>query len=492
MSNTNVMLLMVFILSILTTLILSILILFKKSTKYNIKLIIEKIKKINLPVCIIDAHVNEIIDYNDLFYKKFIDNKIDLKEKFSVDLIFKNFQDYLDIKKIIKNKSINESNKIIKLKSDDDYPKFANVYFSYFRIGFKKFIFAIFSDITYELEAYKKLGLFSSIMEYTPDGLLISKLNSNNVPIIVYANSKITEITGYDKNDIIGKPINNIFELNVEEKDLEIINNSIISKKSDELEYKYTNKNGKVHWLHTNIMPIDNDTIEHSLRTIVDNDSDIFSYVKTLDKDNIFITMHKKDITHFKEFELNSKELSEKLNKIIKNKTKYYEMILDVFYILISKTKKYEAIHNALEIIGKNINADRGVIYSLYEKDDKLYFSAEYEWLKDLNIESVLDNPKLNNISFEDINAYEIYAALINNKTYSINLNEIKDKIRGKFFELDGSKSKIIQPIYKDNKPIKFICFDDCNNPDRKWDPNIEIALSLIAKSLAIILEKRK
>ena len=294
----EILLIVTVFLSVLITFILSALVLIK-SNKCFWRSIIEQLKKIPIPICIVNSNSNDIIDCNKYFYN-FIINKEKINDDNVKNIklidIFENFEDYIEIKHLSKDKDNNITNKIVRIITENGI-KYAEIKFKYFKIGFRKNIILFFRDITEEIKSFRYLGVFTSLAENTDDGVLISRKNGNGqLPKIIYSNSKLTEITGYEREEILDKPINVIFELNVEEQVLNTIKEKITAMEYSELKHKYVAKDGKEYWLCTNIIPITNDDIKRSLKNVLNNDNSLVNYINTLNNGNVFIVLHQSSL----------------------------------------------------------------------------------------------------------------------------------------------------------------------------------------------------
>ena len=287
--------LLILIATILSTLMLI------KTQRCFWRSLVDNLKKLPLPICIINCNSNDIIECNKYFYNFIISDKdfnediTNLKKIKLID-IFEDFEDYLEIKHLSKNKNNDITNKIIRIITLDGI-KHVNITFKHLKIGFRKNIVLLFNDITEEIKSFKYLGVFTSIAENTRDGILISQKNGDGkLPKIIYSNSRLTEITGYKQEEIINKPINVIFELNVEEQILNTIKEKIITMEYSELMHKYITKDGKEYWLYTNIIPITNDDIKRSLKNVLNSNNNLVNYINSLNNGDVFIVLHQSSL----------------------------------------------------------------------------------------------------------------------------------------------------------------------------------------------------
>jgi len=286
--------------SILTILILSLL-MFIKSSRCYIQSLTNGLKNISVPVCIVNSHSNEIVDYNKHFYElikgRVSDDDGENSEEASISLlsVFENFEDYLEIKRSSKRGNT-ACDKIVKINTLKGV-RYVSVQPSYFKAGFKKNIVLFFNDVTEEAKSFKYLGVFTSIIENIRDGILISRKNENcKLPKIIYSNAKLTKITGYKREEILNKPINAIFELNVDDYVLDTIKEKVAAAEYSELKYKYTAKSGREYWLHMSIIPVTDYDIKQALKNTLNSSSNLVSYINKLDGTDIFIVLHQTNL----------------------------------------------------------------------------------------------------------------------------------------------------------------------------------------------------
>lgn len=475
-------LLIILFISTLTVFTLSAIITYR-STKCTIDSIIDRFKKLPIPICIINLSKNRIIDGNDLMCD--IIAKGDLKNtEISSCGIFSKFEDYLQIKNISKQSGI-----FSKTISIDINGKSAilETKFSQIRIGFKKYLIMTFIDKTEIVNYVKCLGIFSTIIDETPDGILISKYHGHGIsPTISYINDSVSKITGYSRNELSGKPLSAIFELNVDEKTLSKINENIHSLKPTTIEYQYVKKGGEICWITTDIIPITNQNIFESLSKL-DHMECMCQSLNCSDNIEIYITIHQKDITESKKYEESSKTFIQKLQTIVKEQARFDTAIISALTDLLKYKDKTVAINEALKSIGLGLDADRAYVFEIYNKNDKQYMKYAYEWIKS-DIEPEIDNSLLNDVTFEEIGAYELYANLISNKISKLYTEEIKDPAVKHTLLVQNIKTAIICPIFNGSELIGFVGLDDCVNGSRIWDVTIERSLRSLCAGLSSVL----
>ncbi len=448
--------------------------------KNNCK-IIKYYKNLPKPVIIIDILHNRIADYNDD-----AENLFNLNIEYVKNLsIFDNFDDYLAIKNNIRDSIEGDFiTQNIMLKNS-----LYSIHYTIIRENNKKFLCILFDDISNKFDYLKNLGIFSSIIEESPDGIILAKyIDYNKSPIIIYMNKTLEEITGYNRFDVIQKPLNSLFEMNVDEKTLQNIEKNIYSLRPSTLDYQYINKFGEINWVVTDIIPVNNINISNSLKVL-----DKMNILKKIEGYNnidnlgidIFISIHQKDITDVKHYENSSKSFISRLQNTLKEKITFHENIVrSIISILNTNVNNTMIINDVLKIIGELFNADRCYIFKLYEKKDYLYMDYLYEWVEE-GITPEINNPTLSNISFSDVGAYDLYANLISNRISKIIVSDIKDPALKFTLDAQNIKSMIACPIFKEEKLVGYIGIDDCTNEDRNWDTQVELVLRKVSDSLS-------
>lgn len=481
-------LLILLFISTLTILTLSMLVAYK-STKCAMETLTDKFKKIPMPMCIIDLYKNKIVDCNTLMSELF--NKDNLKNMdVSLSGIFSDFNVYLDMKNQVKHSNPPIQSKIITIPNGGKLSTVIDVSYSQVRIGFKKYMLLLCNDKTSMVNYLKCLGIFSSIIDESPDGIIISKYNGlDSQPTISYVNDSITNITGYSRDELKGKPLSAMFNLNVDEPTLNKINSNIHSLIQTTLEYQYIKKNGEICWVITDIIPITNNNINKSLAKL-DHINCIGESLKASDNIEIYITIHQKDITAPKKFEESSRVFIDRLQAMVKDQAKFDMCVIDSLTALLEYTNKDVAIQESLKTIGKCLGVDRAYVFSIYESGSKQYMKYSYEWVN-VGVEPEIDNAMMNDVTFEEIEAYELYADLISNKITKIYTENVKSLAARHTLMMQNIKTAIVCPIYKENKLIGFIGFDDCTDSTRIWDVMVERSLRSLSKAIGNVMTYR-
>ncbi|MEX0685319.1 MAG: PAS domain S-box protein [Balneolales bacterium] len=111
-------------------------------------------------------------------------------------------------------------------------------------------------DVTREKKEEQRLLFMESVIENTTDSVLILDANKKDYPII-YTNRAYLYMSGYSKDEIIGKPVHQLF-INPEanKKGLEKVKRAMHKKEACELEYLANKKSGEAYWKTINLIPI--------------------------------------------------------------------------------------------------------------------------------------------------------------------------------------------------------------------------------------------
>lgn len=457
-----------------------------KNMKCAIEVLMDKLKKTPVPMCVINLSKNKIVDCNHLMSELL--DRHDLKNCDVINSgIFEKFDDYLRMKTMSKIEY--PKTLLFKLKKNDK-DLIIEAKFNQFTIGFKKYMLVVFIDNTSIINYIRYLGIFSTIIDSTPDGIIISKYkNESEPPTITYVNDSIANVTGYSKEELINKPLTALFELNVNEETLNKINSNIHSLNKTSLEYQYVKKSGEVSWVYTDIIPINTVNVYDSLAKI-DNLTYVCKELKNkCDEIEIYITIHQKDITTPKQYEESSKTYINKLQSTIKDQIKLNSAIIDGLNSLINDNNKSKAIDDILKNLGKTLDASRSYIFGIYDVNGKQYTKCLHEWTN-TGIEPEIHNTLTTDITFEDVGAYQLYVNLISNKITKITIKDIQSKIFKHVIEDQNIKSLIICPIFDiNNKLVGFIGMDDCIDPDRIWDVSVDRALRGLSKGLGSVIQ---
>jgi len=453
-----------------------------KINKEKIRCVLKQIKHLPVPMCIIDLNKNKIIECNSLLCELFEDQDI-LKTNISDLKLFKNYQDYLEIK----NNS-NTVNSTCIYYNINNKNKAIDVKFNKFKMFHKKYLIAVFHDRTQLCRYIKNLGVFSSIIDQSPDGILITKyIDKNSYPIITYANDSIEKVTGYSKKEFINKPLNSIFSLNVDEKTLETLNHNIHSFEKTSFDYQYIKKDGEICWVQTDIIPVTTNLIHESIENL--ECSNIFCKNEPPEFE-IYITLHQKNITDIKLTETTSRNYIKKLKEAIKFKSDYINAVIRGMFTVGSTcdiSNSNMLINEILKVLGTVLDADRAYVFSIEKEDENKVFKLIYEWVSH-DTESQINNPLTNRVVLEELGAYDLYVSLISNKRFAMSIEDVKEPRFSYNLILQDVKSFIVYPIFYQENLIGFVGLDDCNNENRKWDDIVTETLKCFVENFSLFI----
>lgn len=473
------------IVSLAISLLIFLSILRYKSFDFFRQNLFKKLIKLNLPICIINTRNNNIEFYNENFLTLLEISELNNLNVSMINL-FQNFEDYLFIKSRIKQNVCGHLETKIKANG-----KKVDIAYSQTNIGFDQYIILLFNDFTDILNYVKCLGIFTAIVDNSPDGVVITKyVDHKNFPIINYVNNTISNITGYTKDELLNKPLDVMFNLNVDEETLQMIDKNIHSLKPTSLEYQYIKKTGEICWVQTDIIPVTNENIKTSLLSL--NDMYCPMHEKVYGEVELYITIHQKNITESKQYEESAKSLIEYLKETVREKDKINETTIKALSTLIKYDSKDDAINETLKILGTTLNIDRSYVFELKEIGNKQTIQYSYEWVnKDNGISEEINNQLLNNVTFEKLGAFELYINLISNKITKIYSNKNQNIMLNALVS-QNIKSCVICPIFNESKLIGFIGLDECTDINRIWSSAIDTMLYGLADAIGKVLTNRK
>lgn len=482
---------------ILTLLILTMIYLLSsliKNYQYKYKIVLDKLLELPIPLCIINLSNNKIVDGNQPLKDLFNVNKIKNTDISGLN-IFSKFETYLDIKNICKHSESKNHSRIISIDNNNSR-LFFRVDFTYITIGYKKFMLLTLINNTDMINYIKKIGVLANVVDKSSEGIIVSRYENeyDEYPKILYVNSTLKDITGYNADEAINKPVSALFETNIDENTLIQLKTNLRELKPTTLEYQYTKKNGQICWIISEIVPITKRNIFSSLVCLDDNRCLDNLYENDISDIDIYITLYQKDITIMKDMGSIPKVYSEKLSNMLKCKETYVEMIGSILnlyneYFKYIPTSRDDVLEILTPLLGKALNSDRCYISSIYDKDGKKYIHNLSVWYKDENMKNKLESnfKLLDNTTFEDISAYQTYSHMISNKVFKLNIKKIKVGSSLQVLEANGIKSSLRCPIYKDNNLIGMISADDFNDNNREWN-NSEKLIRTVADNITNII----
>ena len=301
-------------------------------------------------------------------------------------------------------------------------------------INGKEYAIASSRDITERYEAAKIIKEKNKYLNDLTDAInassLVSVTNING--IISNANDKFCEISGYSREELIGKS-HNIINSGLHTKEFwKDLWSTILTKNIWHGEICNKSKDGDFYWVNTIIFPI------------LGSDNSIESFLSIGNQ----ITQAK-----LNEFSLQKQIGFQEL--IMKTSTKFINLPEDELEV---------SINHVLEDIGKFVQADRSYIFN-YDHKNKTS-SNLFEWCEK-GIKPEIDN--LQNIPFTDIPLWiETHF-----KGEQMDIPSVESLPEGQLKSLlqdQDIKSLLAIPLMKGKRCIGFIGFDFVNNEKKYTD----------------------
>ena len=369
----------------------------------------------------------------------------------------------------------------------------------------------IVSKIT-KLYSHKKieeklLTLLNQYKDAVDESLIVSKTNKKG--IITYVNDKFCEISGYSKEELIGKPHNIIRHPDVAKEIFKDMWQTILNKKSWKGIIKNKKKNGDSYYVETLIKPLldeNNEIIEFiALRNDITElmkpeklakdklnnlKNPLVIGVKLNDFKNISLVYSEEKIIEIKKklsdileekLHINFKEIYSYIfdnefivflvegyeNKL--NLNKIFEECLDNYLIVFKDFNIYVSVNIAYAYMGEDLI--RNVLEAFDELEDEKIICANnlYKLKKEIANKNI-DMLKKIAIAIKEENILSFFQPIINNKTLKcekfeslVRLKE-NDKIYSPFFFLDIAKKAGLYPdISKIVLKQSIECVKNCN-----------------------------
>ena len=444
-----------------------------KAIFYEEKKFSTSLKEYNMPVVLINLKTDTIVFISNSVYNIF--NRANI----SLDDLFKSSERYDTLKEIFCDVNINNSNhKYLDIFYIQN--KIYKIDYSAFDTYNRKYMVVSINSINTVIENYKKYKLTEEVLNNINEGVIITKINQYNDPIITYINKQVEKISGFNREHIIGKPLNTLFDFRVEEKYYNEIRDSINNMSSNTLTYVYNKAaEDKDYLLETSIVPIQQslkfNTLFQKLFPEVKNynienkntdiEVDLFS-------NEVYIFLYQKDITKLKQQD----EIIANYVDILKGSisiasTKQFS-ILDCIKLFAENKSVEDILNSILKVIGLLTATDRSYIFFLKQVDRTNDYSMyhAFEWVAD-GVTSELNNPLLQDKTFYDLGAHNMIHDFINKKKSIVYLRDINTNLALKHtLSIQNIKSILGFPIYENGSLIAWIGLDHCRNKNVVWD----------------------
>lgn len=119
------------------------------------------------------------------------------------------------------------------------------------------------NDITFKileldrrLQEEKWSKILESIVIHTPDGVMVTDADQKNGTQIVYVNEAMLNISGYTRDELIGKSPTIFHGENTDQPGLKVLGEALKEKKSCKIELANYTKQGKIYYINITISPI--------------------------------------------------------------------------------------------------------------------------------------------------------------------------------------------------------------------------------------------
>lgn len=457
----------------------------KRKQSYEI---LNKISAFPVPILMIEQFSNALYRSNNCADIVFNLNNSSIGQGIAALNLFKDFNDYLNIKRNSKE-NLSTYDKISFNVGSDSI--ILDITYTLIIVNNIKYIVIALDDNSKLIKYIKYLGIFTSVIDKSSEGIIISKfVDIKSDPKIVYINDAINNITEFNSSDLLNTPLlENFFNKHISEDQYENIRSSIMHFKPMNTECEYTKKSGKKCWINVEIIAINKNDIENSLKKLNTNVAMKNTIELNLYNVDLYIIIKQTDISTHKDKEKASKIFFEQTQLIAEEKKKANEILtFGLMHILKNTThpkKTDRPITKTLEYICKSLFAGKIYIVKFVDiENDSSNIEYIYKW-SEKNIADV-SNETFSKI-MSTIDGYNMYSSFITNRPYYIYMNDIKSQEAKEFYKMTNIKSSMLCPIFKDKKLIGFIGVNEYNDVDRIWDCNAENILRITAENLGSI-----
>jgi len=175
------------------------------------------------------------------------------------------------------------------------------------------------------------------------------------------------------------------------------------------------------------------------------------------------------------------------------NEIQYHKGTLQaIVYILnefVTNNNFHTSVENSFKRIIKSLNVDRVYIFENHLFENDLVCSQRFEFVAD-NISAEIDNPELQNISYNDATLGR-WKLLFENDKYIDGLVKNFPNGEREILESQDIKSILVMPVWFEDEFWGFIGFDDCHN-ERVWHDVEKDVLKTFCSVFIAALNKEK
>ena len=166
------------------------------------------------------------------------------------------------------------------------------------KINMKKYLVIALENKTYIANYIKTLGIFTSMIDKSSDGIIITRLTEGEYPKIIYVNNTTEKLTGLSRKTLINTNVTeSVFMNHMEESSYIELCERLKHMNFAPFTCKYTKPNGEMCWLNLSIYPIGKNNIIESLSKIDDTHSVVEITALELCDIDLYITIKQIDIT---------------------------------------------------------------------------------------------------------------------------------------------------------------------------------------------------
>lgn len=126
--------------------------------------------------------------------------------------------------------------------------------------GNRKALLTVINDITKQKEEEQYLKLLETAITHTTDAIVITKANTIELPgpTIIFVNDAYLKMTGYKREDVLGKNPRILQGINTDRNELDRLRNALENNKPCKVELINYRKNGEEFWSAITISPLVN------------------------------------------------------------------------------------------------------------------------------------------------------------------------------------------------------------------------------------------
>jgi PAS domain S-box-containing protein len=197
------------------------------------------------------------------------------------------------------NKKIDESIKALRVFWSDEYRfRSADGTFKYFldrgflimnEKGNPVRMIGSMQDVTRRMEEEHRLKLLESVITYATDAVMITEAQPINPPgpKIVYINDAFTKMTGYSKDEVIGKSPRMFQGSRTSREKLDKLRKALETWEACDIEIVNYKKNGESFWINMTLAPVTDTTGKYTHWISIQRDiTERMNYIKAIEDQN--------------------------------------------------------------------------------------------------------------------------------------------------------------------------------------------------------------